>query len=71
MNETEKKPGLRLFVVGEVSGNPREWSDYPIGRKLVLARSREEAILVAETGADAMLVHSDEAVVLSEESHVV
>lgn len=34
---------LKLFVVGELSGDPEEWSPWG-GYGLVLARSKEEAL---------------------------
>jgi hypothetical protein len=38
---------LKLFVLGESSGNPDEWSRFG-SRALVLARSAEEALSMVE-----------------------
>lgn len=68
MIESKEKPDLKLYVVGESSGNPDEWSDYPVGRKLVLAASADEAVVIADGGTQVALVESDGPVVLSESS---
>ena len=39
---------MKLFVVGESSGNPDDWSEWPI-RALVIAGSADEAIALSET----------------------
>ena len=44
MNENEKKK-LRLFVVGESSGDPADWSEWP-HRALVIAENVEEALTI-------------------------
>jgi hypothetical protein len=43
MSENERKGKLRLFVVGESSGDPADWSEYPC-RAYVIAGSAEEAV---------------------------
>ena len=40
---------LRLYVVGESSGNPTDWSERP-NRALVIAASADEAIAIADMG---------------------
>lgn len=34
---------LKLFVLGEISGNPDEWQEY-CGHAIVIARTKEEAL---------------------------
>ncbi|HUQ70916.1 MAG TPA: hypothetical protein VM165_15415 [Planctomycetaceae bacterium] len=66
----EPKLELKLYVVGESSGNPEKWSSWPVSRKLVLASTAEEAIEVADCGLEAILVSAASPVVLSESTHV-
>ena len=63
---SEEQLTLRLYVVGESSGNPRDWSRY-WGRKLVMATSPEQACDISD-GARAVLVEATEAIVLMEEN---
>ena len=37
---------MKLYVVGESSGNPEDWSEWPL-RSLVIASSSEEAMKLA------------------------
>lgn len=55
MNETEQKPKLQLYVVGESSGKPAEWVGCG-GRSLVIASSPDEARALAVSGGIATLV---------------
>jgi hypothetical protein len=64
----EQKLELKLYVVGDVSGNPDDWCDRPVGRCLVLASSVEEAVAIADCGCEAMIVIADSAVLLSRDN---
>jgi hypothetical protein len=44
--DLEKKP-LKLYVVGELSGDPNRWSRL-IKRTLVFARTRQDALALAD-----------------------
>lgn len=46
MTENEKKDKLKLFVVGESSSNPNDWSEWG-DRALVMARTESEALQMA------------------------
>lgn len=59
---TESCP-VRLFIVGERSGNPADWSDWG-PRTLVLARSAEEAQAMAEHSSAVAEVQLDKPGVL-------
>ena len=43
---SDPKPELRVFVVGELSGDPADWSELT-GRTFVIAASEEEALALA------------------------
>lgn len=45
---TASSPDLKLFVIGEVSADPMEWSCRP-NRVLVLAHTEEEANEITES----------------------
>jgi hypothetical protein len=49
MNENEcvEKPALKLYVVGESSGDPKSWFGYG-SRDLVLAESAADAIAMCD-----------------------
>ncbi len=63
---SDEAPRLRLFVVMESSGNPRDWSDYGT-RILVLAKDAEEARSLTDYGQDApcALVSASEPCILT------
>jgi hypothetical protein len=44
---------LRLFVVGELSGDPDKWGEWG-ERTLVIANDEQEAASLAEAGTDAV-----------------
>ena len=59
--------GLKLFVVGESSGNPKDW--LPGWRRaFVFAASKDEALRIAELGAvDAAEIIANEPAIFCEE----
>lgn len=62
-------PGkLNLYVVGESSPNPDDWSPYS-SRKLVIAESPEAAIALAEHYGPATPIPMDTPVVLMSEDY--
>jgi hypothetical protein len=44
---SDEQPKLQLYVVGESSGNPDDWSEYG-SRMIVIAAGKEEACKLAE-----------------------
>jgi hypothetical protein len=55
---------MKVFVAGEASSDPNEWSSLTVDRRLVLAGSAEEASDLIE-GRDVIEVQIDSAVVLN------
>lgn len=55
---------LKLFVVGESSGNPDDWSEFG-GYELVIARGPQEAMEMAVSPGPATEVSFDKPRVLS------
>ena len=45
-DSVEKK--MKLFVAGELSGDPAEWSEFTLRRAFVLAESEDEARSLVE-----------------------
>lgn len=67
MNESDK-PKLNLYVVGELSGDPNDWSEYG-SRAIVIAASAEEAIQIAGTVDCAALIQCVHPIVLMRDSY--
>ena len=69
MAENERKANLRLFVVGESSGDPAQWTSY--GRRaLVVAASLEDAIEQVDFASFGAEIILDKPMVLCEEDHL-
>jgi hypothetical protein len=67
---TSEKPQLKLFVVGELSGNPNDWSAYNCYRALVMAPDAETACKVVDHGGCSVaLVEISEPTVLMWEGY--
>jgi hypothetical protein len=65
----EKRPELKIYVVGETSGNPEDWSEFG-SRKIVIAESPEQALDLSDAtrrGCVCLLNASFPMVVMSEE----
>jgi len=51
---------LKLFIVGESSGDPNEWNTRTVARAIVIARTPEEASNIAEFSTMAIEIPFDE-----------
>jgi hypothetical protein len=67
MNENDQKPELKLYVVGELTGDPSRWN--PFGtygeRALILATSPEEAAAMVDCPGTALAVEAKEPCLLA------
>lgn len=62
---------LNLYVVGEASGDPARWSEYPGFRQIVIAASAAEALAFADLppSCEAIPVDMSKAAVIAYESY--
>jgi len=58
---SDHKSELKLFVVGESSGDPDKWSEYGGGYSIVLATDADEAERVSASPGPAIEVNANAA----------
>jgi hypothetical protein len=68
LSTTSVEDRLKLFVIGETSGNPKDWSAYGF-RILVLAHNEEEALRFNDGEGDVAEVNADGPVILCREEY--
>lgn len=55
MNADQPKPELKLYVVGESSGNPADWSEWFSERSFLMAVDEKQAMEMAGDSRVAMV----------------
>jgi hypothetical protein len=48
MKEKPETTALKLFALGEVSGDPKDWGDCPAFRAFVIAKDEDDALRIAD-----------------------